>query len=304
VVASILATRGDLDGAWRTLEPRLDDPHLSAQLLDLAAQLAHDRGDDAAAARVQARFDLMIDTLQRRELIRSECWESGVVSEFDRQFANIPLDAVVLKQRIDLCLHVSRQAEALLTFGRLLAVSLEPTDTPPLLGIAHSHGFNPLQRASTVTGDLEAHLARAPLDPAGYLASCRYQVKPDNPEYEDRLELSDRAADAALEAAALAPRRAGPLLLAAFCTMDAGDLAEAAALIAQGEHALGGRSDLVWFLTARLAALRGDPRAAESALHAMQKDPQNNKSIYRVKEDPAFKPHLAAGRLKLPPDWN
>lgn len=304
VLAVIRAGVGDTAGAWTLLEPVLeaDSPH--PPLLGLALQVATGRRDAVGEARTQARLAAQREAQASIALLRDEAWGEGDLAGLERRWRDLPRDGEYWSFRAMLALHVSDQREALLAFGRYLLV-----DRPSprcFLAVAHSHGWNPLQRQEVVQEGLAEAVRAGPLDAAPLLARAAHLAsgahRAEVGDAAARASLAHAAADQAAAAAALAPCAPGPALLLAWCLIDAGDLVEARAALVVAEAAAG-RIDLVSLLRARLAAAQGDAAGAAAALAEMTEDPRAHDSIYRFSSDPAFARVRAAPGLSLPPGW-
>ncbi|MCO5165143.1 MAG: hypothetical protein M9894_02090 [Planctomycetes bacterium] len=304
-----LVRRGEHALAWDLLAPWLDAPGTRLALVGRALEVARGLDDPARFARAGARRDAVEDALRRRATLQHQAWKQSDLPAIDgAPFFDVPRDATFHKFRMETATHLNRPVESLLSFGRFL-LAREPTSPAVFLARAHSYGWNPQERSAVVRAGLAEALAADPESPvawlalAAHLASARYRLGPGEAEWDVRHELSDRAADLALEAAARAPTRAGPLLLAAFCLMDAGDLVEAEERLSLAEAAERRPSDTAAFLRARLAALAGDAAGAAAHLARVGKDPQTYESLYRFKSDPAFARVRQAREFALPPGW-
>jgi serine/threonine-protein kinase len=299
--ASVRADGGDLDGAWTLLEPWLDEPGPDPRVLDLAAKVAHGRGDTEAAARLRDRLESVKATIERKNLIQREVFDGGDLLTFDARLRDLPRDGTYYRWRLEQACQLNDATQAALSLAHLLLVG-NSTGCSSFLQVAHSYGYQPLQDAARVAATLDAAVAAAPESPVGHLAraahlsSAYHRATSD----DDRRELAHQAADHALAGAALEPDRPGPLLLAAFCLVDARDLALAEEVLDSAHAALGKDTDLVAFVRARLAGARGDAALASAALARMDDDPQTYHSLYRLDADPAFAPVVRDPAFALP----
>ncbi|MBX3471480.1 MAG: hypothetical protein KF878_31895 [Planctomycetes bacterium] len=308
-VVEALRRRGDLAAAWAVLEPWLERPGAPPVLLAHAVDVARARGEGDLLSRAAARRAAVAAALRKRPSLQHGAWQRGDVGAIDGEpFFDIPRDADYHRFRLEVATHVSRPVDSLLSFGRYLLAS-DPPAPATFLARAHSFGWNPQERSAVVRAGLAEARAADPASPvplaalATHFASARYRLGPGEAEWGERHEVSDRAADRALAAAARAPTRPGPLLLAAFALMDAGDLAEAEEHLERAEAAHEERDEVAAFLRARLAALRGDAAGAAAHLARLRRDPQTHQSLYRFKTDPAFDSVRGAREFALPPGW-
>ncbi|MCO5165142.1 MAG: hypothetical protein M9894_02085 [Planctomycetes bacterium] len=310
VLAVLRAGQGDLAGAWAVVAPVVDADSPPPRLLDVALQVATGRRDAVGAEQVRRRIEAMEAARAVAAALRHEVWAAGDLAGLERRWRDLPRDGEYWAFRAELALQASVPRDALVSFGRYLLVASPDAPPPapaPFLMVAHSYGFNPLQRREVVEEDLAAAAREAPLDPAprlalaAYLSSAAHRAEVDA---DERAALAQAAAAQAAHAAALdADARPGPSLLLASCLIDAGHLVEARAALDVAEAAEGRRTDLVAFLRARLAAARGDAAAAAAALRELNADPRTRDSVYRFSADPAFTRVRDDARFALPAGW-
>jgi len=299
--ASVRADAGDLDGAWALLVPWLDTPGPDARVLELAAIIAQDRGDAAAVERLRARQAVCADVHRRQAQIQNQVFRGGDLAAFDARLRDLPPTELFHRWRLELACQMNDASQALLSLGRYL-LAVESPEGRTFLQVAHTHAYRPLQDATIIVADLDAAVAADPASPVGHLARAARLSSAHHraPDHVDHAEFAHQAAEHALEGVALEPQRAGPLLLAAFCLVDAGDLALAGEALDSAQAALGRETDFIAFVRARAAAARGDAAGAVAALRRMTYDPCTYHSMYRFDTDPAFQPVLADPAFVVP----